>query len=64
MPELPPLVRNHKIVGAVHLLIATPKTDKEELRSGTWATIRYAKKVRLSTCIVYPDGTKVVDIKL
>ena len=40
----PPLNRNHDIVDAVKYFIATPKEQKEVLRSGTWATIRYAKK--------------------
>lgn len=39
----PPLVRNHHIVNAVSVLLAAPHTDIEELRSGTWATIRYAR---------------------
>jgi hypothetical protein len=40
---LPPLVRNQRIVDAVSVLLAAPHTDKEALRSGTWATIRYAR---------------------
>lgn len=46
--ELPPedyLVRNRAIVDSVDLLIAAPRTDREELRAGTWATIRYGRKV-------------------
>lgn len=42
--ELPPLERNHKIVDAVDVLLAAPLSDQEVLRSGTWATIRYAEK--------------------
>ena len=42
-PAKPYLVRNHDIVDAVQMLIATPKTATEELRSGTWATVRYAR---------------------
>jgi hypothetical protein len=38
------LMRNQDIVNCVTLLIVCPKTNKEELRSGTWATYRYAKK--------------------
>lgn len=38
-----PLARNRRIVAAVDVLIAAPETDREELRSGTWATIRYAR---------------------
>jgi len=40
----PNLVRNQDIVNAVDLVIAAPRTSTEELRSGTWATIRYAKR--------------------
>lgn len=36
--------RNHDIVDAAQLLIAAPKMNDEELRSGTWATVRYARK--------------------
>lgn len=39
----PFLVRNHHIVDACSCLIATPD-GPEVLRSGTWATIRYARK--------------------
>lgn len=42
--EKPYLQRNHEIVDECHNLVAAPLTDKEVLRSGTWATIRYAKK--------------------
>lgn len=38
------LVRNHRVVDAVNSLIATPQTIDEVLRSGTWATVRYARK--------------------
>ena len=41
---LPFLKRNHAIVDACDILIACPETNQEQLRSGTWATIRYARK--------------------
>ena len=44
---LPPkdfLKRNHCIVDSCDILLGFPKTDKEVRRSGTWATIRYARK--------------------
>lgn len=45
LPTKPYIERNHDIVDAVDLLIAAPKNERvEELRSGTWATIRYARK--------------------
>jgi hypothetical protein len=40
---LPYLERNKHIVDATTVLIVAPKSDVEELRSGTWATYRYAK---------------------
>lgn len=46
---LPPreyIARNHKIVDSVDLLIGCPR-GPEELRSGTWSTIRYATSCRL-----------------
>ena len=42
---LPYLQRNKFIVDACQLIFAMPKNPKEEeLRSGTWATVRYARK--------------------
>ena len=43
---IPPLERNKRIVDRCDVLIAAPlTTDHEVRRSGTWATIRYARKV-------------------
>lgn len=42
-----PLKRDREIVALVDLLIAAPAGDKEELRSGTWATVRYARAAGL-----------------
>lgn len=50
------LVRNHDIVDACDIMIATPAGDKEELRSGTWATIRYARKLSKPICLILPSG--------
>lgn len=52
---LPPLKRNRNIVDACELLIACPK-GPEEQRSGTWATVRYARKVGKRVVIVWPNG--------
>lgn len=48
--------RNHDIVDQTHLLIATPNDDHERQRSGTWATIRYARQTWRDTYIIYPMG--------
>ena len=53
----PPLSRNKDIVEAANVLIACPKGAKEELRSGTWATVRYMRKLGKPVVIIYPDGT-------
>ena len=42
---LPYLERNRNIVDECDILLVAPKTNKEELRSGTWATYRYAMKL-------------------
>jgi hypothetical protein len=41
----PFLDRNKDIVNSCDILIACPENDIEVLRSGTWSTIRYAKKI-------------------
>lgn len=41
----PYLTRNHDIVNESSKFIATPNGSIEILRSGTWATIRYARKM-------------------
>jgi len=53
----PYLERNHMIVGRSSMLVATPGTIGEELRSGTWATIRYARKMGKPIMIILPDGS-------
>jgi len=57
----PPLKRNHKIVDGSEHLLATPAGMHEERRSGTWATIRYARKQEKPITIIYPDGGYVHD---
>lgn len=51
------LDRNRAIVDRTDLLLAAPGEYEEQLRSGTWATIRYAKKQSKKVIIIYPDGT-------
>lgn len=57
MPTADYLIRNKAIVDSVGALIACPYEEEEQLRSGTWSTVRYARKQGLETIIViYPDG--------
>lgn len=49
------LTRNHNIVKACDMLVATPGENVEQLRSGTWATIRYAKKLDKHLYLIYTD---------
>ena len=51
----PPLERNKDIVANVRsFLIAAPKSLNEERRSGTWATIRYARETGVLVVILDP----------
>jgi len=52
----PPLVRNKDIVHAVDVLLAAPLTDLEILRSGTWSTVRYARKLGKPVCVLGRDS--------
>ena len=54
--ERPYLERNHDIVDACDVLIACPQTIEEQLRSGTWATVRYARKIGKRVIMVSPLG--------
>lgn len=45
MPVRQPLERNRVIVDTVDVLVAAPLSTEEVLRSGTWSTIRYARKI-------------------
>lgn len=52
----PYLVRNKNIVDESTLLLVIPKEMAEQLRSGTWATYRYAKKQNKPIILIYPNG--------
>lgn len=57
------LKRNHDIVDETQALIGTPKEPTEQLRSGTWATIRYGKKLdNKYVYIIYPYGERATII--
>ncbi len=57
------IARDKDIVDCCDVLIATPETEHEVLRSGTWTTVRYARKqlkLEKAKCkkilIVAPNG--------
>jgi hypothetical protein len=51
------LDRNKDIVDATTILIATPDGVKEKVHSGTWSTVRYARKEGRKLFVVLPDGS-------
>ena len=61
--EMPPLTRNEIIVDSVDVMIATPSGETEIMRgSGTWATIRYARKTRTHLIIIWPNGEFIEEV--
>lgn len=46
------LARNRDIVDAGSLLVAAPDGKRERLRSGTWSTVRYARKTNKEVLIL------------
>lgn len=56
-PPLPFLTRNKKIVEAADLMICFPATREEKFRgSGTWATIREARRKKVRLRVVFPEA--------
>jgi len=54
LPTKQYLARNRDIVNISDELIAVPGEKTEQLRSGTWATYRYAKKIGKTTHLITP----------
>jgi hypothetical protein len=54
--EKPYIKRNHDIVDESDILFAFPSSDIEYVESGTWATIRYARKKKKPVLIILPNG--------
>ncbi len=50
------LTRNRNIVLETQLLIATPD-GPERSRSGTWSTVRYARRLSAPWIVIHPNGT-------
>lgn len=55
-PSKPYLVRNQDIIDKSDILIACPAEKKEQLRSGTWSTVRKARKKGIPIIVIFPDG--------
>lgn len=60
VPPLPYLKRNRLIVAGATLLLACPK-GREVRRSGTWATVRYARKAGVPVKLFLPDGSVLAE---
>lgn len=57
--EVKPFIkRDHDIVDETERMIATPAGCTEEIRSGTWTTVRYARKQGKKIHIIYPPVKK------
>lgn len=56
MPEAPYLVRNRAIVNATDILVAAPD-GPERVRSGTWATVRYARSAGRRVEVLAPPAS-------
>lgn len=53
----PYLRRNEDIVDSTDILVACPSGKREARRSGTWATIRYARRKQRKIIVIFPDGS-------
>lgn len=51
----PPLARNRVMVAECSIVIAAPAQGVEVLRSGTWATVRYAREAKRLRYMLLPD---------
>jgi hypothetical protein len=49
------LARDRQEADDCDVMVAAPKSDKEQLRSGTWATVRYAR-ARLKPVVMLSRG--------
>ncbi len=54
-PPRPYILRNKDIIKETNWLIACP-AGRERVRSGTWSTVRYARKLKRQITIIMPDG--------
>lgn len=60
--ELKPFIgRDHDIVDETEEMVATPVTEDEEVRSGTWTSVRYARKQDRKVTVLNPKKTPKFD---
>ena len=59
LPERDPIERNHDIVDASGYLLGFSPADHEIRRSGTWQTIRYARRLGRPRWVVGPSGVEI-----
>jgi hypothetical protein len=52
--------RDQKIVGAADLLVAAPRKP-EYTRSGTWMTVRMARRKGIPIILIWPDGSRTTE---
>jgi hypothetical protein len=53
----PYLSRCKNIVAETDMLIVAPAETQEQRRSGTWSTVRFARKLGRPVFVILPDGT-------
>lgn len=56
------LERNKDIVNSSTILVAFPDSEHERVRSGTWSTVRYARKREKEIHIFLPDGDVIIEM--
>lgn len=63
LPEARYIDRNHDIVNASQVIIATPNGTETPNKhgGGTWSTVRYAQRRKVPVYVILPDGE--VEIK-
>lgn len=62
LPQKPYLERDKDIAAEADLLLAASRIMKEEKKSGTWATVRAARKLNKRIIVCWPDGTATEDL--
>lgn len=56
-PAAPPLERNLNMIANADMVMAFPAGFHEEVRSGTWATVRAAERNSIPVTMIWPDGS-------